>query len=117
MNCPSLKFDRRLSANNTFRVNLYGLAYCEIEGIVKVTDQSEPVRIKLMCKNTRGHGTHGAGTRFMFRIDESRFAVESGAFLNEDGTPANLPRMGLVLVDVPESCQWLNQWEPDSKTV
>jgi hypothetical protein len=82
--------------------------------IVQMTDQSKPVTATVLVSNVRGHGVRGAGTRFGFRLDEERFCVESGDFFGEDGKQLNLPRTGLVLVDVP-ACAWVKRFEEPSR--
>ena|SRR5271166_5250916 len=115
MRSPHVKYSRSISAPNTCKAVKFGPGWVEIEANVKITDQAEPVKILVVCTSPRGHGTRGAGVRFMFRIDEERFALESGNFFDEDGRPVNLPRMGLVITDVPSSSAWVKRFEEPAK--
>jgi hypothetical protein len=114
---PSLRQDRRLSAPNTFRAIKWGPGWVEIECLVRITDQSQVVGLTLYCSNTRGHGTRGLGTRYMFRLDEATFSVESGLFMSADDPPVQLPlpRVGLVLTEVSPNAAWVKKFEEPAK--
>lgn len=115
MRCPNLSFDRKLSKANSFRVTEYGPAWFKIEGLVKINDQSAVVPIAALCSNVRGHGTRGADVRYAMRLDEERIGLESAVFVDAEGNPANLPRMGIVLVDIPSTAAWVKRFEEPAK--
>ena len=112
MRAATCRFDRKLSSPNTFRVTEFGPSWVRLEIRVKITDQAPVVDATVLCTNVRGHGTRGKGVRYMFRLSGETFAVESGVFEDANGKPVDMPRMGLVLTDVPDTCHWVKKWDP-----